>query len=173
MANELYQGAHGQAGEVGHISVEAHGPSGMSMTIGAWEAQCSGTALARISGERIEAGEASSMASAYHGEGLTAPDVFAAMRGGDALARSVIDDAIVYLGAGLTSLVNVLDPGKIIIGGGMSNEWDAYIAPGVELMRQQAFSGVGKRVAVEPPALGAQAGAMGGVALAQDATHSH
>ncbi|MEE8517837.1 MAG: ROK family protein, partial [Dehalococcoidia bacterium] len=112
------------------------------------------------------AGEASSMTA---GPGLTAQDVFAAMRSGDALARSVVDDAIVYLGAGLTSLVNVLDPGKIIIGGGLSNEWDAYIAPGVELMRQQAFAGVGKRITVEPPALGAQAGAMGGVALARDA----
>jgi glucokinase len=168
VGNQLFKGVHGQAGEVGHISVDARGPNARSMTAGAWEAFCSGTALVRIAGERMQVGEASSMTP----DGLSAPDIFEAMRAGDALARSVIDDAIVYLGAGLTSLVNVLDPGKIIIGGGLSNEWDSYIAPGVELMRKQAFAGVGNLIDIVPPELGAQAGALGGVALAQDATQT-
>ena len=151
------------------MTVDAHGPYGASTTPGAWESLCSGTALARIATERITAGERSSMATALHDtnqEGLTARDIFAACRSGDALALDIIGDAIVYLGAGLTSLVNLLNPAKIIIGGGLSNEWDAYIAPAVALMREQSFAGIGKLTPVVPPALGAEAGALGAVALA-------
>ncbi len=169
---KLFTGSAGYAGEVGHMTVDAHGPYGASTMPGAWESLCSGTALARIATERITAGERSSMSTALHDtnvEGLTARDVFAACRSGDALAQSIVADAIVYLGAGLTSLVNLLNPAKIIIGGGLSNEWDAYIAPAVALMREQSFAGIGKLTPVVLPGLGAEAGALGAVALAGDA----
>jgi predicted NBD/HSP70 family sugar kinase len=65
-------------------------------------------------------------------------------------------------------MVNVLDPGMIVIGGGLSNEWDAYIAPAVEIMREQAFAGMGKDIPVVPPKLGTETGALGAVALAAD-----
>ena len=172
IGGKLFTGSAGYAGEVGHVTVDAHGPFGASSTPGAWESLCSGTALARIATERIAAGERSSMSGALRDvnqEGLTARDVFAAQRSGDALAQSVVADAVVYLGAGLTSLVNLLNPGKIIIGGGLSNEWDAYVAPAVALMREQSFAGVGELTPVVPPALGAEAGALGAVSLACDA----
>ena len=171
LGGKLFTGSAGYAGEVGHITVDAHGPYGASSTPGAWESLCSGTALARIATERINAGERSSLSEALHDtnqEGLTARDIFSAYRSGDVLARSIISDAIVYMGAGLTSLVNLLNPEKIIIGGGLSNEWDAYIAPAVALMRQQSFAGIGMLTPVVPPALGVEAGALGAVALAND-----
>ena len=172
IGGKLFTGSAGYAGEVGHITVDAHGPYGASTVPGAWESLCSGTALERIATERVTAGERSSMSSALHDtnqEGLTARDVFAACRSGDALAQDIVANAIVFLGAGLTSLVNLLNPEKIIIGGGLSNEWDAYIAPGVALMRQQSFAGIGKLTPVVPPALGVEAGAWGAVTLASDA----
>ena len=175
IGGNLFTGSAGYAGEVGHMTVDVHGPYGASTVAGAWESLCSGTALARIAVERISAGERSSMSSALRDtnqEGLTARDIFAAARAGDALAQSIIADAIVYMGAGLTSVVNMLNPGKIIIGGGLANEWDAYIAPAVALMREQSFAGIGKLTPVVPPALGVEAGALGAVALASDALHA-
>ena len=172
IGGRLYTGAAGFAGEAGHMTVDAHGPYGESSVPGAWESLCAGKALARIARERIEAGERSSLASILHDTNqgaLAAPDVFAAYRAGDALARSVVEGGVVYLGAGLTSIVNLLNPEKIIIGGGLSNEWDAYIAPAVALMREQSFAGIGKLTPVVPPALGVDAGALGAVALARDA----
>ena len=77
-------------------------------------------------------------------------------------------DAIEYLGAGLTSLVNIFDPGIVIVGGGLSNEWEAYIGPAVERMRQESFAGIGARTPVVPPELGVEAGALGAVAYAHD-----
>ena len=169
---KLLLGAEGYAGEIGHMTVDASGPYAESTTPGAWEALCSGTALARIATERILAGEPSSLAAPLAdtgGEALTARDVFAAYHGGDPLARSVVADGIRHMAVALTSLVNILNPGKIIIGGGLSAQWDDYIAPAVTLMREQSFAGIGKDTPVVPPSLGADAGAYGAIALARDA----
>jgi glucokinase len=166
---KLYTGRLGYAGEIGHMTVDAHGPYGRSTTPGAWESLCSGTALARIAGERMDAGEQSMLAT-INREELDAVDVFAAMRAGDALAKSVVANAIEYLGVGLTSVVNAFDPDIVVIGGGLSNEWDAYIAPGIAIMRKQAYAGMGKDLKVVPPKFGAEAGALGGIALAADRT---
>ena len=169
--NHLYEGADGYAGEVGHMSVDAHGPMGRSTVLGALESMASGTALGRIAVERLSAGEHSSMRTAFEANGaaaITAPVIFDALREGDPLARSIVEDAVVYLGTGLTGLVNVLNPGLIIIGGGLSNEWADYIAPAVDMMRRHAFAGVGQHTKAVPPALGMRAGALGAVALAAD-----
>ena len=169
---KLLLGAEGYAGEIGHMTIDASGPLAKSTTPGAWEALCSGTALARIATERINAGEASSLAASLADTGteaLTARDVFAAYHLGDKLAQSVIADGVRHMAVALTSLVNILNPGKIIIGGGLSNQWDDYIAPAVTLMREQSFAGVGKATPVVLPALGADAGAYGAIALAREA----
>ncbi len=168
----LYEGRSGYAGEVGHISVLTDGPYGRSQTQGAWEALASGTALAADAQRRLDAGESSSLQAQvlYQGlEGITAEMVFKALEQGDQLAQRVVEQGIGYLASGLLSLVNVLDPEKVIIGGGLSNQWQRYIGPAVAIMREQAFAGLGRDLAVEPPELGVRAGALGAVALAVDA----
>jgi glucokinase len=166
---QLLLGSGGYAGEIGHMSIDAHGPYGKSTMPGAWESLCSGSALARIAGERLAAGEASSLAGVLAARGaLDARDVFGALRAGDALARRIVNEATHYLGIGLAGLVNLLNPQRIIIGGGLSNEWDAYIAPAVALMRRHTFGDVGADTEVVPPALGTEAGAWGAIALAAE-----
>ena len=161
---EIYAGASGFAGEIGHITVDTHGPYGRSRTPGAWESHCSGIALARITNERISAGEHSSLEK--QGQGLNAIAIFDALRAGDPLAISVVKDAVEHMGTALTGIVNILDPEIIVIGGGLSNEWEAYIAPSVARMRLLTFAGMGKHTRVVPPMLGVEAGALGAIALA-------
>ena len=161
---EVYTGATGFAGEVGHMTIDTHGPYGRSPTPGSWESHCSGVALARITNERIASGERSMLEA--RGESLDAVAIFDALRVGDALAMSVVEDAIDHMGAALASVVNILGPEVIVIGGGLSNEWAAYIAPSIERMRGITFADVGKRTLVVPPALGIEAGAIGAIALA-------
>jgi glucokinase len=161
---EVFTGTSGFAGEIGHITVDTHGPYGRSRTPGAWESHCSGTALTRITNERIAAGEHSSLE--LQSEDLDAIAIFNALRAGDALATSVVTDAIEHMGTALTSIVNILDPEIIVIGGGLSNEWEAYIAPSVERMRGLSFADMGKQTRVVPPDLGTEAGALGAIALA-------
>ncbi len=162
----MYAGAGGFAGEIGHMSVDAHGPLGRSTTPGAWESLCSGTALARIATERITAGESSSLETVARSGEIDARHIFDAMRANDPLAISIVGDAIEYMGVALASVFNVLNPGIIVIGGGLSNEWDAYIAPSVAIMREISFAGGGAQTLIVPPKLGADAGALGAVALA-------
>ena len=163
---EVYTGKSGFAGEIGHTTVDTHGPYGRSRTPGAWESLCSGIALARIASERIAAGEPSTLAS-LDGD-LDAVAIFDALRAGDSLASSVVADAIEHMSAALTGIVNVLDPEVIVIGGGLSNEWNTYIAPAVERMRPMTFADMGKDTRVVPPALGIEAGALGAIALVVD-----
>jgi glucokinase len=172
IGGRLYRGGHGFAGEVGHISVLAGGPRGWSSVAGAVEALASGSALAGEVSRRLRNGEPSLLqerGSAHGTEAVTAELIFEAYHRGDELARKVVAQAVVYLGAGLTSLVNVLDPELLIIGGGLANQWEAYIEPAVEIMRAQAMAGIGRSLRVVPAALGARAGALGAVALAAGA----
>lgn len=163
---EIYTGASGFAGEIGHMTVDTHGPLGRSTTPGAWESLCSGVALARIATERIKAGETSSLQGVVQEGKINAKHIFAAMRENDAMASSIIETAIEYMGAALTGVVNILNPGIIVIGGGLSNEWDAYIAPAIGIMRKQSFAGAGAQTRIVPPKLGINAGALGAVAIA-------
>lgn len=166
---EIFTGRSGFAGEIGHITVNTHGPYGRSSTPGAWESHCSGIALARITAERIASGEHSPLLESC-GEDLDAVAIFDALRAGDALATSVISDAIEHMATALTSVVNILDPEVIVIGGGLSNEWESYIAPSVARMRKFSFAGMGEQTQICPPSLGTEAGALGALVLA--ANHS-
>jgi len=163
---EIYTGAAGFAGEIGHMTVDAHGPLGRSTTPGAWESFCSGIALVRIATERIAAGERSSLEPAVRNGEIDARHIFDAMRTNDPLAISIVRDASEYMGVALTSVVNVLNPGIIVIGGGLSNEWDAYIAPAIAIMRKISFAGAGVTTPIMPPMLGIDAGALGAIVLA-------
>jgi len=168
---KVYEGASGYAGEFGHMTVDAHGPLGTSANPGAWESLCSGSALSRIALRRLAAGAKSSLRMLLEAEGPEAVDavaIFAAYRNKDPLAGLIIQRAITYLGAGLTNVVNILNPGRIIIGGGLSNEWDAYIVPAIAIMRGQAFAGIGPEVDVVRAGLGANNGALGAIAFAAD-----
>ena len=172
MHNELYQGAHGYAAEVGHITVAANGPVCQCGRHGCLETMASGTALARDAQARLAAGESSMLQEHVNQHGLdsiTAEDVFEALAQNDVLARAVVQQGAFYLGVGLKSVVNVLDPDRVVIGGGLSNQWEAYIAPAVEIMREQAFAGMGKDLPVVPPGLGVQTGALGAIAVAASA----
>lgn len=161
---QIYTGWHGFAGEVGHASVDINGPLGKSTVPGAVESFSSGAALARIAKECIIAGHASVIKI----NDISAEIIFEAYNKGDLLAKKVIDQGIRHLGLGLTNMVNILDPEMIIIGGGLSNEWKTYIEPSVSIMRTLSFAGMGRDIKVVPPKLGANAGALGGVALAVD-----
>ena len=172
IGGRLYHGNHGYAGEIGHISVLAGGPHGKSPVSGALEALAGGAGLVDEVARRLRNGEASSLQrqfTAGGAEALTGESVFEAYHQGDDLAKRVVAQGAAYLGAGLVSLVNVLDPEMLIVGGGLAGQWEAYIQPAVDIVRSQAMAGMGRDLPVVPADLGVAAGALGGVGLAVDA----
>ena len=152
---QLYRGSLGFAGEAGHMTVVRDGRVCPCGSRGCWERYASGTALLGAYLERGGDPERSG------------PDITAAAVSGDERARQAISDIGDWLGHGLASLVAVLDPGVMVIGGGVSQAGDLLLGPARESFRR-SLTGAGRRP--EPPmviaALGVDAGVIGAAALA-------
>ena len=160
---ELYNGTDGSAAEVGHMIIQVDGPLCHCGHYGCLEAMASGTAIARMAQERLRSGWMSMLSRMVKkGKGsITAEDVDAAAKKGDALAKGVIDDAAGYLGVGMANLVNLFNPQMIVVGGGVSAMGERLLRPARKSLKQHAFKLPAGTVRVVRSALGADSGLTG------------
>jgi glucokinase len=165
---ELYAGTSGAAGEVGHLSVAADGPVCGAGHVGCLEAFASGTAIANRARELIAAGMLPRTARiAEHNPPLDAEDVFRAGEEGEAEAAAIIERAGRYLGMGLASLVNTLNPQAIVLGGGVINMGEKILGPAIDTARQRSFAQSFSDVQIIEGKLGERAAALGAIAVAR------
>jgi len=129
---ELFRGAHGAAGEIGHINAVPDGrPCGCGRN-GCLEQYASGNALVRearaLAAERRS--EASALLALGDGtpEGVQGVHVTEAARSGDPVAMEAFAIVGTWLGRGLADLAAVLDPEVFVIGGGVSDAGDLLLA---------------------------------------------
>ena len=146
---QVYRGALGGAGEFGHIVFQLDGPLCSCGKRGCLEALASAPAILREIQEALAAGEPSTLVDAVP---MTLDAVTRAADAGDELAQRVLATAGRWLGVGLTSLVNILNPQLLIIndeavGGG---RW--YFEPMETALRTHAFDGLADslRIMIEP-----------------------
>lgn len=143
-------GLDGAAGEIGHLTVDLHGPLCGDGIQGHIEAISSGWAIARRGQELLERGEAPRLARLVgDGEPLDAKLVARAADDGDAACRAVLEHAWEALGATCANLVNLLNPEVIVLGGGIGlNRPDLRTAvrDGID---RRAFPAPARRVRVE------------------------
>lgn len=166
--DELYTGASGAAGEVGHLSVAADGPVCGAGHVGCLEAFASGTAIANRARELIAAGLLPRTARiAEHNPPLDAEDVFRAGEEGEAEASAIIERAGRYLGIGLASLINTLNPQAIVLGGGVINMGERIMGPAIDTARQRSFAQAFSDVQIVEGKLGERAAALGAIAVAR------
>ena len=167
---QLYDGADGCAAEIGHMIILIDGPACKCGQRGCFEALASGTAIARMAIERLEAGGKSRLAELTCGkiEDVTAELVAEVARRNDRLALSVIDEAARYLGIGLANLINVINPQMIIIGGGVSKMGAMLFRPARKSMKEHAFKLPARTVRVVRPRLGMDAGLIGAAIYTQE-----
>lgn len=159
----LLLGRDGLAGEAGHMSL-AEGPRCNCGNYGCLETLSSGTAIARMARERMEAGERSSIARFAGGE-TTAEAVEAAARAGDVLAQSVMATAARYLGIGVVNLMHLFNPQAVIIGGGVSQAGELIFGPVRRIIAERAMPNF-RKTEIIPAALGDDVGLYGAAALA-------
>ncbi len=134
----LHRGVADAAGEIGHLTIVLDGrPCGCGNR-GCLEAYASGSAIARRTAEVLATGRPSVLAGMGHA--LTAQDVFTAAREGDDLAREIVRDTATYLGAGLASLLNLLNPDVVVIVGGVTQAGDLLLAPLRDEVGRRAFA---------------------------------
>ncbi|MBX5436558.1 MAG: ROK family protein [Alicyclobacillaceae bacterium] len=148
IGGELYRGQSGVAGEIGHVVVNPAGPPCQCGRRGCLEALASGTAIARTATQR-------------YGRPVTAAEVARLASAGDAVARAVLDEAIENLGWGLVSVVNLLNPAVVVIGGGVAQVGAAMFDKLNAIVRRQALAGAGDAVRIVPASLGRQSGVIG------------
>lgn len=118
---EVLRGRHNIAGEFGHVPLALDGPRCSCGASGCWEVYVSNRAtLARYFGRSTEpAGPVPSEQRTF-----TIEDLLARARGGDAKAAAALQATARYLGLGLASVVNVLDPARVYVGGEITAAWD-------------------------------------------------
>ena len=166
---KLYAGAHGIAGEVGHIVVQREGPLCTCGNRGCVEAISSGTGIARAARELAPGTPASVL---YGLESPGAEDVARAARDGDALAKAILENAGTYLGLAIGTLVNLFNPQLIVLGGSVVKAGNLLLGPMRRSMNASSWKASRRGLRIVRPALGDDAGLIGAVEFARlRATH--
>jgi N-acetylglucosamine repressor len=123
---ELLRGRHNIAGEFGHVPLSLDGPRCSCGANGCWEAYVSNRAtLARYFGRSVDQEKSSDSGRAQ----FSVEDLIARARAGDAKAIAAIEATARYLGLGLASVINALDPARVYIGGEITLAWDLIEFP--------------------------------------------
>ena len=127
---ELYRGADGSAGELGHILVDSSGPACMCGNRGCLVMLIGSEALTARARETMH----------VTSEPLAIATIVAQAWRGDVAAQGIITDAGRYLGIAVSSLINILNPAVVVLGGALAAAGDLLIEPLRMSIRARALS---------------------------------
>ena len=164
---ELYHGASDVAGEIGHTTIDVNGRYCKCGNYGCLEAYASGPAIATRAREALQREDTTSTLPSMvdgHLDRITAETVYDAAKKGDALANEIVRDTARYLGAGIATLLNVINPDTVVIAGGVTRAGDALMVPLKAEVRRRAFNPAVKAVRIVLAELPGTAGVIGAVA---------
>lgn len=160
----LYHGAHGSAGEIGHVVVSAGGDVCPCGQRGCVEAYAARDGIARYVQRAAADGRATVLSEMLSGDlaALTSRDLAQAIAAGDRVARDAAQQSARYVGLAVGGLVNVLDPAIVVIGGGITeaagDEYVEWVAQGA---RPQILSNRARGLPIARSQLGDDAGLLG------------
>lgn len=164
-------GAHGMAGEFGHIVVDPFSDARcMCGNIGCLEAVASGHGISMAAQKRLAHGDRSVLSDAFRADpsSITARAIAHAAEDGDELAVEVIRSAARYLGLGIVNLVNLFDPDAIVIGGGVAGAGPLLFSTVREVVSERSLSRHSREIQISPATFGPRASVMGAVSLVLD-----
>jgi predicted NBD/HSP70 family sugar kinase len=148
----LYRGDIGSAGEIGHLMMDEDGPVCRCGSVGCLEAIAGTQALLRHARDA----------------GLRADNIAALVelaRQGDRQAVAIIREAGQHLGIAIASLVNMINPGCVVIGGGLAAANELLLDPLRAILQRRGLPVAAEHVAILPGVLGADVVAIGGVTI--------
>ncbi len=158
----LLTGAGGTAGEIGHMTIDRHGPVCGCGNVGCLEASGSGTSIARRFREAVEMGRETTVA----GHKPTAAEIAEAAQRGDHLAREIFLDAADAIGTGVANAINLFNPDVVVLGGGVSKTGPLLFDTVEAVVARRALPAAGRSARVVPAALGDDVGLVGALAVA-------
>ena len=161
---QLLMGPNGSVGEVGHHTIDPTGRKCGCGNYGCWEAMCARDAIIERAERKLQTGRESSLREVTRGE-VTPALISEAAAKGDALAKEVLDEIGFYIGVGAANLINMLNPERFVIGGGISQAGEALLAPIRRTVEARAVPKQRETAQIVPAELGDNAGVMGAAAL--------
>jgi glucokinase len=163
--NKVLRGRMGMAGHVGHMVIAKDGERCNCGNRGCFEAYCAGPFFAERGRRRAEAHAGTSLGK--NSAVVDARAIFAAARAGDQLAQELVAEQAAILGTGFASLAHLFSPDVIIMGGGLSNEFE-LLRPGVVARFREGAMPAFKDVTIMRARLGANSGLIGAASLVFD-----
>lgn len=171
---EVYRGANGSAGDVGHICVDLNGPRCHCGNAGCVEAMAAAPAIVRMATHAAESGESTMLAAILTANGtLTPEDVGQASRNGDAAANRIIQEAGNRIGQMLASVVNFFNPSHVFIGGGLTRIGPLFLASVRQSVYHRSLALSTRHLEIQYTPLAERAGVIGAGALAMQETLKH
>jgi glucokinase len=169
IGGRVFRGATGAGAEIGHMTVDQHGPpcQGTCPGRGCLEVMASGTAIGREGTDAGRRDPSTALGRAVAQRGvLTGEEVTRLALDGDDAARSVMAAVGRSLGAGIASVVNIFEPQVVVIGGGAAAAGELLLEPAREVVASRALPPSRDRVRIVPAAFGEDAGMVGAALFA-------
>lgn len=170
----LLLGHGGHAGEIGHTTVEVGGRECSCGNHGCVEAYAAGWAIAKRAREAVAERPAETAGSSLVVElagsidEITSRTVAEARARGDELALRIADETGRYLAAAMANVVNVFNPRRLVLGGGVVEGFPDLVGAVRDQVSRSALSACAEDVEIVPAELGGYAGAVGAVILARE-----
>lgn len=156
---KLYVGANKNAGEIGHINVVEDGYMCKCGNKGCLEVYAAGPAIVRRYEEKTghEGGKGT----------VSAKTIAGYARRGEQFAGEVYKETGYYLGKAIASAVNIINPQKVILGGGVAMDMELFFPELMDTVNQMVFKEANKNLIIERTALSYNAALIGATAIAQ------
>ncbi|MBV9110492.1 MAG: ROK family protein [Gemmatimonadetes bacterium] len=172
---EIFHGCSDAAGEIGHMTIDSNGRRCKCGNYGCLEQYASGPAIATRAIEGLEAGAPSLLVDMVSGrlEDITAATVYEAVVEGDPYANEVMKDTAKFLGAGIASIINVLNPEMVVIAGGVTRAGEHLFEPLRAEVRRRAFKSAQECCRIVSGQLPGTAGVVGAAAVFKKENYGH
>jgi predicted NBD/HSP70 family sugar kinase len=162
----IYTGVTGCAGEIGHITLRDNGPRCACGNHGCLEALAGGWAIARNGQQAVKSGRRTHLATVDPVESITALHVAEAARSGDLISQQIMAEAGDYLGSAIASIVNLINPRLVVVGGGVAQMGDLLLDPIRRNVMTRGLPSASQAVRITAALLGRRSSSMGAVVQA-------
>lgn len=164
---QIYHGRTGAAAEGGHVTIDYRGPRCNCGKLGCIEILASGTAIARRAAAKISAGRSSSILEQVGNDlgGVSSEMVGRAYLAGDSLAKDILQETAMFLTVWLGSIVDLLEPDVMIVGGGVAAMLKPFFAEIHDQLPNWSVNPHSQEIPLITAHYGAEAGIAGGAAL--------
>ena len=164
---KLISGFMGAGGEIGHMKLVKDGKLCGCGQKGCFEAYASATGLIREATSRLIVNKQNLLYTMIEGklDTLEAKDIFDAAKEGDKFSLDLVDYEAEYLAMGIGNILNIINPEKVVLGGGVAMAGDILMNPMKEKLKNYALPVTLKGIEIVQGMLGNEAGIKGAVGL--------